>query len=66
MNLFDRLKKLMKRSKLTKGQSKHKGASHQSVFRGEAEERVLTDQHELTKYVDSLGGVASDGLNRVV
>ena len=48
------------------GRARAKGTAHRSVFRGKAEERILEDQGNLIQNVDTLGGTATDGLNRFV
>ena len=60
------LKKLKKRLLLAGKLTKRNRASSQSAIKGETGERLLTNQHDLIQNVDSLGGIASDGLNRFV
>lgn len=64
MGLFNKLKERVKRFRSASGKGKR--ASSQSAIKGETEGRLYLDQGDLIQNVDTLGGVATDGLNRLV
>ena len=64
MGFFKRLKERMRSIQSISG--KEKRAASQSAIKGETGERLLSNQGDLIQNVDTLGGVATDGLNRFV